>query len=167
MSTLDREFSVLFFDEVATELKKDIFALNLVFAEDLVIHCARSIDISPVFWHLFGLYQESGNVWLSPNQKLVEWFIRSDERSKHLQFRLRFKPASVEYLKVRRAIAGWRCTNVAAHFHNRRKTANASITTSTKSGMTFSTASTRRTRANCKTKFSGSLSPTYSDISCR
>lgn len=92
------QFLVTVFGEVAGEELLQTDVLELEFAEDLIKHCARRVEISPFFRHLFGLFHEPSGTWLSLNQKLSEW---SESRS--VQFRLRFKPDTIDRLKVRTA----------------------------------------------------------------
>ena len=65
------------------------------FAEDIVIHLTKQFGINPVVRHLFGLYHPNNKIWLSSNQKICEW-----NESKTFDFRLRFRPKSIDSLKV-------------------------------------------------------------------
>lgn len=89
------ELKVLVFGEVSEDVKINLDTLKLVYAEDLTRHCAKRAEIIPLFGYLFGIYHDSSKNWLAPNQKLSEW-----PETLSFQFRVRYKPGSLDLLKV-------------------------------------------------------------------
>ncbi|XP_012263583.2 tyrosine-protein kinase hopscotch [Athalia rosae] len=78
-------------------LSTDAKVINVVYlsewtAEDLCIKVCRQIGIGPVSRHLFALRNRSSKLWFPPGHKL------ENEKAK-FDFRLRFKPSSIQRLK--------------------------------------------------------------------
>lgn len=90
------ELKILVFGECSEDVTINIDALDLVFAEDLTRHCAKRAEIVPLFSYLCGIYHDGSKNWLAPNQKLADW-----PETRSFQFRVRFKPGSLDLLKVR------------------------------------------------------------------
>lgn len=69
--------------------------LELKHAEDVVIKLCQQLKIKPLSRYLFALYNPNYKVWLAANQIMLEW-----TESRNFELRIRFKPASLDYLRV-------------------------------------------------------------------
>lgn len=61
-------------------------------AEDICIQICKQLNIGPVARHIFALRTHSKHIFLRPSNKFVE-------KAQDLDFRIRFKPASLHRLK--------------------------------------------------------------------
>ncbi|KAF7995940.1 hypothetical protein HCN44_007047 [Aphidius gifuensis] len=83
---------------LAVNLLNDTKILNLTYspgntAEDLCIKICKYLEIGPVARHLFALCNKSTKNWLPSNEE-----IKKNDKIKY-EFRLRFKPSTIERLK--------------------------------------------------------------------
>ncbi|RWS17732.1 tyrosine-protein kinase JAK2-like protein, partial [Dinothrombium tinctorium] len=68
---------------------------SIIYVEELIILCAKELEIGPIARHLFAIYSKNEDLWLASNQKLSE--LNSSE--KVYELRVRFKPYSISAIR--------------------------------------------------------------------
>ena len=92
-------------------------------AEDVVIQLSKDLKISPISRHMFALFHPHSKLWLSPNQKILQWL--HGEQSHVFELRVRFKPTDLDALKKDQAAFDYYFFQVRYDFRKKQKSSHA------------------------------------------